>query len=64
MVKSETVAVQVLKAFGLPSERCMSLTINFEHGHIVTVSTVYAAEQEGVDKMCETLSTVRLRVEE
>ncbi|MDN8617859.1 hypothetical protein [Variovorax ginsengisoli] len=57
-VLSRNVAVEALEALGLPTERAMSLRLEFDPACIVTATVTYAVEDKGLGQV---LSLVKRR---
>lgn len=55
---TEPVAIRVLKAAGLSTEGCISLSIDFD-GPVVKVKPVYALSIDGLDNLVELINTLK-----
>jgi len=55
---TEHPAIRVLKAAGLSTDRCISLSIDFD-GPIVKVKPVYVLSADGLDKIIELIHTLK-----
>lgn len=55
---TEHSAIRVLKAAGLSTEGCISLSIDFD-GPIVKVNPVYLLSKDGLDNLVELINTLK-----
>lgn len=53
---------RILKALGLPTEGCLSLSISFHPGQVVTAHAEYAVTQEGLQALQDLAPGVALEV--
>lgn len=53
----KSAGVLALEALGLPTERCMSLRIDFEVNGLVRITTTYSGDHEGVLRVIELIRT-------
>jgi len=48
-VMTKSIGPMVLKALGLPTERCYSLTLTFEPNELVKATAVYLPERQEIE---------------